>query len=244
MVCLQAKLVQRGKELGYGPQSVVRHVDAVHDAQRHDLGVEARPQPGLGDLVAAGQFQAVDARHLAEQQLQPRVGDVGAADAKRAQVALARLKVVHKLRHVLVRRPEQADRVEAALLDAVVHVPERGGVVTLLPVAVRHDRHGIEPVLGAVERVTPLPAHLTQHAPLRGREVEKELGHELVVHHQLRNGLSGGLLLVPVDGLVEPADSAGDAGFGRPDEPGGQGHRGALRSPLDRLLNGRRRGAG
>ena len=202
MVGLQRQLVQRRQQLGDGAHRVVGHVDTVHDAERHDLGVEAGPQPGLGDLVTAAQLQVVDARDLAEQQLQPRVAHVGAADAERAQVASARLEVAGEVRHVLVRRPEKTHGVEAALLDAVVHSLQAGRAVApaLTPrVTEGHDRHGVQPVLGvAVQLLAPLAAHLAQHAALGRREAEEEPGQEPVVHHQVRDGVRGARSLLHV----------------------------------------------
>ena len=69
VVGLQAELRQVGEELGDSGDGIVRHVDAVADAEGGEAGVEAGPEAGLREVVAARQLQVHETLHLLQHHL-------------------------------------------------------------------------------------------------------------------------------------------------------------------------------
>ena len=60
VVGLEVELVEGGEELGDGTDALVRHVDTVGESETDEAGVEAGPEPLLGDLVAAVDLERVE----------------------------------------------------------------------------------------------------------------------------------------------------------------------------------------
>ncbi|GBN49666.1 hypothetical protein AVEN_46684-1 [Araneus ventricosus] len=106
-----------------GGHGLVRDVDAVGESEVDEPGMEAGPEPGVRHLVAAGHLEARDLVEELEQHLMALVGDVAAAQHQPLHLAHVVVgEVADHVVHVVVPRPEQAQGVEAALLEAGVHL--------------------------------------------------------------------------------------------------------------------------